>query len=546
MKIAGAYFRVSTSNQEKEATIDSQIAEVKERIKKDGNILGEKLMFVDNGWSGDVLARPALDAMRDAATKKLFEILYVWDRDRIARRYSYQELVLDELQDLGIEFIDLQSAPIRNPEDKILLGFKGLFAEYERVKISERMRRGKLYKVRNGILFGWNAPYGYRLVKGDTKKGINPHFEILDHEARVIRIIFEWLAVQGLTIRGVIKKLLELKIRPRRNKDGVWSTSTLARLLRDETYIGTTYYNRRLAVAPKNPKNNGKYKKVKKSSRVYKPKKDWIPLEVPSIIKKDLFDRTQKQLAVNNTFSIRNKKHDYLVAGIIYCLCGQKRTGGGTKDHIYYNCIDRILRFPLPRQCHLKGVHATVVDTVIWLKLVQLFTQPKLVKEQAEKWNKRKIVTLEVNQQNNQSALEELKKIEIQERRFMDAYGSGVISLQQLKDNLNELRLKKATLQNITKTQDTTAQQPRVDITKYDLDELCGKMTKLLIGLTFEKKQFLVRNILNRVITDGREATIRGYIPLQVAELEDQAQNINLRAQSRNCRIAKCRKIDAF
>lgn len=107
MKIVALYARVSTNRQEKEATIESQIAEVEERIKEDGNILGENLRFTDNGWSGAMLARPSLDAMRDAASKKEFDVLYIWDRDRLARKFAYQEIILEELEELKIKLVDL-------------------------------------------------------------------------------------------------------------------------------------------------------------------------------------------------------------------------------------------------------------------------------------------------------------------------------------------------------------------------------------------------------------------------------------------------------
>jgi len=73
MITAALYARVSTDRQEKQATINSQIEEVEQSIKKDGNILADKFKFIDDGWSGSILARPALDNLRDAAREKKFE-----------------------------------------------------------------------------------------------------------------------------------------------------------------------------------------------------------------------------------------------------------------------------------------------------------------------------------------------------------------------------------------------------------------------------------------------------------------------------------------
>ena len=94
--IASIYARVSTSRQEQEETIESQLAEIKKRISDDGNILSDENIFIDDGWTGSLLQRPALDAMRDAAMEGRFQALYVYDRGRISRIFTHQEIVLEE------------------------------------------------------------------------------------------------------------------------------------------------------------------------------------------------------------------------------------------------------------------------------------------------------------------------------------------------------------------------------------------------------------------------------------------------------------------
>jgi len=71
-----------------------------------------------------------------------------------------------------------------------------------------------------------------------------------------------------------------------------------------------------------------------------RPKEEWIPIPVTSIIDKDLFYRAQKQLVINAQFSMRNKKHDYFLSGLIYCECGSRMCGEGSdRGHFYYNCF---------------------------------------------------------------------------------------------------------------------------------------------------------------------------------------------------------------
>src|SRR3989344_9498929 len=157
-KLIAIYARVSTARQEEEGTIETQLSAVREFAKKNGYTIAKE--YIDNGWSGDILARPQLDQLRQDAKNKIWEAVLVYDPDRLARRYSYQELVTDELREAGAEVLFVTTPSPKNGEEKILHGVKGLFAEYERVKIAERFRLGKLRKVNEGHIIVREAPYG--------------------------------------------------------------------------------------------------------------------------------------------------------------------------------------------------------------------------------------------------------------------------------------------------------------------------------------------------------------------------------------------------
>lgn len=83
---------------------------------------------MDDGWSGDILARPSLDRLRTDAKKKLWDGVLAYDPDRLARRGSYQALVMDELEELGMEILFVTTPAPKNIEDRMLYGMKGLFA----------------------------------------------------------------------------------------------------------------------------------------------------------------------------------------------------------------------------------------------------------------------------------------------------------------------------------------------------------------------------------------------------------------------------------
>src|SRR3990167_215579 len=140
--LIATYARVSTKRQEDEETIETQIMAVNDWASKNGHTIVKE--YRDDGWSGTILARPGLDELRLDARKKLWEAVLIYDPDRLARRYAYQELVLDELQDLGFQVLFVTTPTPKDDSDKLLMGVKGLFAEYERAKIADRFRLGKL------------------------------------------------------------------------------------------------------------------------------------------------------------------------------------------------------------------------------------------------------------------------------------------------------------------------------------------------------------------------------------------------------------------
>jgi site-specific DNA recombinase len=95
------YARVSSEQQAEAKTIESQLAELRTRITADGWDLASLLEFVDEGYSGSTLVRPALERLRDVAAAGGIDRLYVHSPDRFARNYAYQVLLLEELTHQG-------------------------------------------------------------------------------------------------------------------------------------------------------------------------------------------------------------------------------------------------------------------------------------------------------------------------------------------------------------------------------------------------------------------------------------------------------------
>src|SRR5215831_8932681 len=166
MKVA-LYARVSSEAQEARGTIGSQLEVLRARVAAEGHELVAE--FCDDGYSGARLNRPGLDALRDQAEAGAFDAVWCLSPDRLARAYAYQVLVLDELEQLGVRVL-FSDAPALDddPQARLLTQVQGVIAEYERCKIAERNRRGRLFRARAGEMVTWKAPYGYRRVPRDA------------------------------------------------------------------------------------------------------------------------------------------------------------------------------------------------------------------------------------------------------------------------------------------------------------------------------------------------------------------------------------------
>src|ERR1700674_2806512 len=157
--------RVSSEQQSEANTIESQLSELRARVKALGLMLPTEHEFVDNGYSGSTLIRPALEQLRAVAAAGGIDQVYVHCPDRLARNYAHQVLLLDEFTRAGVEVVFLNREVGQTPEDQLLLQVQGMIAEYERAKILERSRRGKRHGAQVGSVSVLScALYGYRYV----------------------------------------------------------------------------------------------------------------------------------------------------------------------------------------------------------------------------------------------------------------------------------------------------------------------------------------------------------------------------------------------
>jgi site-specific DNA recombinase len=146
------YARVSSEQQAETHTIASQVAALRERVAADDLAVFEAMPFLDAGYRGATLVRPALERLRDVIAAGSVDRLSGHSPDRLARTYAYQVLLVDEFRRAGVEVICLNRALGQSPEDDLLLPVQEMLAESERAKIIARPRRGKRHAARIGAV----------------------------------------------------------------------------------------------------------------------------------------------------------------------------------------------------------------------------------------------------------------------------------------------------------------------------------------------------------------------------------------------------------
>ncbi len=195
-KRAAIYARVSTK---KHQTPKNQIARLREVADKAGWEVVEE--FVDRGISGAKGRdkRPAFDRLCTAATRREIDVVMAWSVDRLGR--SLQDLVafLGDLQASGVDlYLDRQGIDTTTPGGKALFQMMGVFAEFERAMIRERVQAGLERAKKHGTKSG--RPVGRPKVNGKKRRAI---LEARNDSKGINKIASE-LGVGSSTVRRVI------------------------------------------------------------------------------------------------------------------------------------------------------------------------------------------------------------------------------------------------------------------------------------------------------------------------------------------------------
>jgi len=316
----GIYVRVSTEEQVKEGySIRGQEQKLKDYARiKDWQVYD---VYIDEGISGkNITARPEINRLIEDVREGSVTNVLVFKIDRLTRSTSDLIFLVDLFNEHNCGFNSLmESIDTQTASGRMFLKIIGIFAEFERENISERIILGRERKVKEGYtLCSYIASYGYDRPKGQKIQ------TIVESEAQIVREIFHWYVNQGVKMTEIARRL-NIRGIPTKH-DAKWTTSSVKNILINNNYMGDVRHHYQTA------------------ERAYTVKGQHKP-----IISEELFNKAQHRL--NKTKRISPSKQpneeNYFTGFMICSGCGYKlyshnfygKLADGTKNYyVYYEC----------------------------------------------------------------------------------------------------------------------------------------------------------------------------------------------------------------
>jgi site-specific DNA recombinase len=509
------YARVSSEKQADELTIKSQVAAIRQRIAVDGCEIDAELCFLDEGFSGATMQRPALERLRDLAYNSVVDRLYIHSPDRLARNYAHQVVLLEEFQKHQVEVVFLNDVVgSASPEGNLLLQMQGMIAEYERAKILERTRRGRRFAARQGKVSALgHAPYGYRYVSKQEGGG-EARYEVMAEESRHVQAMFAWVGLEGLSLGEVERRLREQGIA---TPTGLthWDRSTIRAILVNSAYQGTAKYGKSRYV-PRN--NDGRASRAKTATR--RSDKMAVPttpdeqedVAVPALVSVELFQAAAERLEENRQrYREQKKGAEFLLSGLLVCghcgsaYCGRRHRAKSKSEYVYYRCLgtDRC-RHQGDRICTNASIPQQT-EEVVWSDVCSLLREPDRLRREFE-------------QRLDQPTGEHAESIRLEQAiqqhkrriaRLIDAYENGWVDKADFEPRIRTAKERLA-------RDETKLQQHQRDAVNHDdirfaigeFDAFAAQMTARIEHADFATKRKLLRLLIKQIDVTKEEIRI--------------------------------------
>lgn len=330
------YIRWSTEDQGQGTTLDVQLEACRKYCDQQGWYVPDDFIYVDEGYSGGTLDRPAMARLRADVASGRVTVVVSYRLDRLSRNLADATNLVDrEWKNRAVVRSATEEVLPEQDEGWLNYSFRATFADYERRVIRQRTLAGKLRRLREGKKVHGRAPYGW-------KNSGTPGVLVLDEPAaEVVRTMFHKCARENMGAPALARWLNETGIKSPGGKK--WSAPHVATLLANPIYGGTLVYGARKRVkqsrAEPGPWDQRQQPLVEAPAD---------PACVPPIIARQLWDEVQAVVEARRTRFTRGRgvTHPRLLTGLVFCPCGGSlspkvttcRKGKQPTQNRYYRC----------------------------------------------------------------------------------------------------------------------------------------------------------------------------------------------------------------
>ena len=528
MTSVAIYARVSSARQKHDETIASQTAALRGHAEQQGMCVPADWVFEDDGHSGATLVRPALEALRDlvAGVGVDVDVVLCYSPDRLARKFAYQALLIEEFSRAGTRVEFVKGPRGDSPEDRLLVQFQGMFAEYEKAQILERSRRGKAHRARAGsvnVLSG--APFGYRYLRKSDHAGAA--YEIVGHEATLVAELFGRYTDEAASIADLARWLTEQAV-PTRTGKHRWDRSVIWAMLRNPAYAGAAVFGKTVTVAASPGLNRIARQQGRTTPRAVKvvdrPRTEWVMIPVPAIVSEDTFERAQHRLADNKRYAARNTKVPSLLTGMAACAgCGYAyyRTSTRTtnKRIYYYRCLGSDdYRYESGRVCDHQPVRADYLDQVVWDHIAALLADPQLIRAEIDKrLDQARTADPAIAQRTRLD--QALTQATAAITRMIGAFQEQLVTIDELRARMPDLRARETGLRAQLRALDDSLADREVYLKLADdLESFLAQLREKTASTDVESRRRVLRLLVKDVLVGPEKVTIRHRIPTRGGE----------------------------
>ncbi|MFC1521853.1 recombinase family protein [Elusimicrobiota bacterium] len=482
---AACYVRVSTEEQARHGfSIEAQ----KERLglicKAEGWNISD--FYVDDGYSGKDLGRPAMERLRRSALSGKFDFVLVYKLDRLSRRVKDLVTLAEEFKKLNV---GLRSATepfdTTNPAGTMFFNMFGSFAQFERELIGERTKMGLQRRLKEGK---WNGPtpFGFN----STEEGFLEHDSI---QMPWAERVFELYRDHDLGIKEIARKLNKEDAVTTRQK--AWYKNSVWNILTQPVYAGYVYID-------------GELHRLK-----HEP-----------IVTLEEWKNTQAKLRHRSFLPPWKTRSPNILTGLAFCgKCGRvMTTGKGTgklkRKYYYYVCSGR------PDKCDMPYIPSDALEFAVFDEIRKIANMPEMIEVFLGQYK------IRVQERNNElcarrAALQ--KKIESAQRiknervqwliqNVKDKEVAKIVG-KQIKDQLNILSEAQKEFSGVEETLDLLASE---SVTPEAISHFLKDFDKAFDKLEVTRKRKLVHTLVRDVVVLNQaecKATLR--IPLPAKKL---------------------------